>query len=233
MVRILVVSDLHANGGALRLIDDERADAIVFLGDAVDYGPDPQVAVSWVLGQATHAVRGNHDEAVATGAPTRASAALADVAEETAAWTRATLEEGARAALGRLPLTARFELGGAHFLALHAAPSDPLYRYLPPETDDATWEQELAEVEADWLLFGHTHRRFLRRFGRRSVLNPGSLGQPRDRVPFASYAIWDDGDVFFAARRYDVEGVTSRLARMRLDASGHARLARVLRTGEL
>lgn len=232
-MRLLVVSDLHANAGALALLEAVRADAVVFLGDAVDYGPDPARAVEWVAANADHAVRGNHDEAVARGTPTGASEKLAAVAEESATWTRGMLDVQARDRLGALPVTLRFTFAGTSFLALHAAPSDPLYRYLPPETTDESWERELALVDTDWLLFGHTHRPFVRRFARTTVLNPGSLGQPRNKVPHAAYAIWDDGDMFFAERRYDTEGVISRLAHVSLGNDGREQLVRVLRTGDL
>jgi hypothetical protein len=80
-VRLLIVSDLHANASALERVV-EHADAVVVLGDLVDYGPDPEATIDWVRRNATYAVRGNHDEAVASGAPTGASERLVEVAEE-------------------------------------------------------------------------------------------------------------------------------------------------------
>ena len=121
--------------------------------------------------------------------------------------------------------------GGARFEALHAAPLDPLYQYLPPETPEAEWERQLAGVDADWLLHGHTHRPLLARFGAVTVLNPGSVGQPRMGAPLASYAIWDDGDVYFAARRYDTERTVGRLQQLPLERGDTAELVRIVRTG--
>ncbi|MDA8203641.1 MAG: YfcE family phosphodiesterase [Chloroflexi bacterium] len=229
-MRLLIVSDLHANLAALERVV-ETADATVFLGDAVDYGPDPAAAVDWVRRRATYAVRGNHDEAVGKGGPTGAAPAWADLAEASAGWTRDALSDEDRAFLGSLPLRAAFSFGGARFVAVHAAPLDPLYTYLPPETPEDEWERQLADVEADWLLYGHTHRPLLARFGRTTVLNPGSVGQPRTGAPLASYAMWDDGDVFLAARAYDVERSVLRLERLPLERAGTAELARILRTG--
>ena len=229
-MRLLIVSDLHANFAALERVLD-TADAVVFLGDAVDYGPDPSEAVDWVRRTATYAVRGNHDEAVANGVPTGAAPAWAGLAETSAQWTRATLDANDRAYLGSLPLRARFSFGGARFEALHAAPLDPLYQYLPPETPEAEWERQLAGVDADWLLHGHTHRPLLARYGAVTVLNPGSVGQPRMGAPLASYAIWDDGDVYFAARRYDTERTVGRLQQLPLERGDTAELVRIVRTG--
>ncbi len=229
-MRLLIVSDLHANLAALDRAAD-AADAVVFLGDAVDYGPDPAAAVDWVRRRAIWAARGNHDEAVATGAATGAAPAWAGLAEASARWTRETLPVEDRAYLGNLPLRVAFTFAGARFVALHASPLDPLYTYLPPETPEAEWERQLDGVDADWLLYGHTHRPLLARFGRTTVLNPGSVGQPRMGAPLASYAIWEDGDVFFAARAYDVDSTVKRLRRLPLERSGTAELVRILRTG--
>ena len=177
-MRLLIVGDLHANGSALDAIS-ETADDIVVLGDLVDYGPDPGATVAWVRAHASWVVRGNHDHAVAAGAPTGASSTWADLAEASASWTRDALSAEERAYLGGLPLSVTFTFGGARFAAFHAAPSDPLYRYLPPETDEATWRSELEAVHADWLLLGHTHRPIVRRVGETTIVNPGSVGQPR------------------------------------------------------
>ena len=84
-MRLLIVSDLHANLAALERVV-ETADATVFLGDAVDYGPDPGAAVDWVRRRATHAVRGNHDEAVGNGGPTAAAPAWSVLAEASATY---------------------------------------------------------------------------------------------------------------------------------------------------
>ena len=116
-------------------------------------------------------------------------------------------------------------------MAVHAAPSDPLYRYLPPETSEESWRRELQDVHSDWLLYGHTHRPLLRRIGAVTILNPGSVGQPRDGAPFVSYAIWEDGDVRFIRRAYDAEASCRRLAHVTLDQRGRAQLRRLLRQG--
>jgi putative phosphoesterase len=231
-VRLLIVGDLHANAGALDSIH-ENVDAVAVLGDIVDYGPDPRGAIDWARRNATFAVRGNHDHAVLTGERTGAGPAWMDLAEESAAWTRSVLSNADLEYLDSLPTSLTFSFGGARFAAFHAAPSDPLYRYLPPETGQAEWRAEVERVDADWLLLGHTHRPLLRNVGSTVVLNPGSAGQPRAGAPFATYAIWEDGDVFLVQRRYAVEHVVDRLAATSLDERARSRLARTLRTGEI
>lgn len=229
-MRLLIVSDLHANASALERVA-EQAVAVVVLGDLVDYGPDPEATVDWVRRHATYAVRGNHDEAVASGAPTGASERLVDVAEESAAWTRARLTAAHRSFLGSLPLRVDFSFAGTTFAAVHAAPSDPLRPYLRPDTPDERWQSELASVRAEWLLVGHTHLPCMRRFGSQTILNPGSVGQPRDGLPLAGYMLWDDGDVFLIRRRYAVDDAVSRLRDAGLSPGALARLSSLLQTG--
>ena len=231
-MRLLIVSDLHANAGALDSIR-ESVDAVAMLGDIVDYGPDPRAAIDWARRNATYAVRGNHDHAVLTGERTGAGSSWVDLAEESAAWTRSVVSTADLEYLESLPRSLVFSFGGARFAAFHAAPSDPLYRYLPPETAEAVWRAEVERVDADWLLLGHTHRPLLRAVGPTVVLNPGSAGQPRAGAPFATYAIWEDGDAFLVQRRYGVEHVVDRLAATSLDEHARSRLARTLRTGEI
>jgi putative phosphoesterase len=231
-MRLLIVSDLHANRGALDTVD-ETVDAVAILGDIVDYGPDPGDAVGWARSRGTWVVLGNHDHAVATGCATGASPGWADLAEASVAWTREALTDADRVWLAALPRSLEFSFAGARFAAFHGAPSDPLHRYLPPETTEDAWRTELDGLEADWLLLGHTHRPFLRRVGHVTILNPGSLGQPRSGVPLATYALWEDGDVRFVHRRYDIDAVIKRLADRPMTADHYERLARTLRTGEV
>jgi diadenosine tetraphosphatase ApaH/serine/threonine PP2A family protein phosphatase len=71
----------------------------------------------------------------------------------------------------------------------------------------------------------------MRRFGLQTVLNPGSVGQPRDGIPLASYMIWEDGDVFLIRRRYAVDDVVRRLRDADFSAAGRERLSSLLQTG--
>jgi len=228
-MRLLIVSDLHANAVALERVSQD-ADAVVVLGDLVDYGPDPEAAIKWVREHATYAVRGNHDDAVASNGHTFARGSLAGVAEETASWTRSRLSQADLDYLGSLPLTTSFSFGGASFLAVHATPADPLHPYILPDASEH-WSTELSLADAEWLLVGHTHLPFAAQFGSKTVVNPGSVGQPRDGLPLASYAVWEDGDVSLVRRQYDIAAVVQQLDTTDLSADARRRLATVLRTG--
>ena len=207
-MRILVVSDIHANWPALAAIDEPH-DLCLCVGDLVDYGPDPAPCVRWAMEHADHAVRGNHDHNVAQDVPaaegpgyrylTRVSRPLA--------WPALDAEE--RRYLLRLPVTLRLTLGGLRFLLVHATPRDPLDEYLG--ADPAAWSRRLADVEADIVCVGHTHKPFQIRAGEATVVNPGSVGQPRDGDPRASYAIIEDGKVELKRLAYPIDETLARV----------------------
>lgn len=110
--------------------------------------------------------------------------------------------------LGTRPSFAYLGADGVRLLCVHAVPSDPLYRYLGP--DPHAWEREAAGVEADVVLVGHTHIQFELRAGNTRVVNPGSVGQPRDGDPRAAYAVIEDGAVALRRVAYDVERTVTR-----------------------
>jgi putative phosphoesterase len=232
-MRLLIVSDIHANIAALERIPMEGTDKIIFLGDAVDYGPRPAECVAWVHDYAAIAVRGNHDNAVGNNADPRCSPAYREMALATWELHRRLLGPEDKAFLQQLPLEAYFEFGGAQFYAVHAAPSDPLFQYLPPDITDADLAAELTHVEADVVLMGHTHTPFARRAGGKMVMNPGSVGQPKGGDPRAAYAVWEDGEVFLRRVAYPVEETVRQLEEQPLPVEVLRDLVHVLRTGDV
>ncbi len=203
-MRILVVSDIHGNFSALHAVAAaERADQVLCLGDLVDYGPRPAECVGWVRANAQATVRGNHDNAVASGAPCRSAPLYRRLSEESRKLTLPLLSEEDRRFLSDLPLRRTVEAGGQRIEMIHAAPGDPLYQYLPA-TDRDAWERAIEGIDADLILVGHTHIPAVLRIGRKLVVNPGSVGLPRDGDPRASYAILEDGEPALKRVAYDV-----------------------------
>lgn len=206
-MRILVVSDIHANWAALSAID-EPYDLCLCLGDLVDYGPDPVPCVQWAMTHARYAVRGNHDHGVAQGIDVGGDHGYRYLTSVTRQQHWQALGPAERRYLLQLPLTRRLTLGGKHFLLVHGTPRDPLDEYLM--NDPATWKRRLAGIEADVVCVGHTHMQFNLRAGDTIVLNPGSLGQPRDGDPRAAYAIIEDGKIHLKRVDYPVEETIAR-----------------------
>jgi putative phosphoesterase len=229
-MRLLILSDLHGNRAALEAID-EPYDALVCLGDLVTYGPDPGFCIETMQERARWRVRGNHDHAAAFNVPPRCVPAYAPLAAATLDYTREVLDPEHVRFLAESPLTAEFEFGGAHFFCVHAAPSDPLYRYLGPELPDTVFAGEVARVSCDILLVGHTHRPLCRRVAETTVFNPGSVGQPSDGDARASYGVWQDGRLEVKRVSYSVEQTIRGLETLGLAESVLRPLVTILRTG--
>jgi len=229
-MRIAIISDIHANLEALESLPRDW-DELWVLGDLVNYGPSPSEAVEFVRRNAAVVIRGNHDDAIGAGRDPRCSGPFREMARAMQAYTEATLDEEQKAYLRALPLTVQKEIAGRRFFLCHAAPSDPLYQYLPP--DSARWPAEVSATPADIILTGHTHLPFHRREGDRQILNPGSVGQPKHGRPEACYAVWENGTLSLRTNAYDFEATIRRLNALPVDPRIRLSLAHVLRNGGL
>lgn len=232
-MKILVISDLHANWPALEaVLTAEPFDHLVVGGDLVSYGPHPHEVVDAVRQHATIAVRGNHDEALARRVECGCSPSNRPLADATQRLHRRVLSTEELGVLGALPKTARLDVGGHALFAVHASPRDELYSYaLTPDAPNDVLERELGEVAADYVILGHTHLPMVRRLGSRLVINPGSVGQPRDGDPRASYALIEDGAVTLKRAAYDVGRTVRDLRTLGLEAAITDRLVALLETG--
>jgi len=229
-MRLLLIADVHANLEALQAVLAAAAPyaACLFAGDVVDYGPDPAPCLETIRDHAWAAVKGNHDAAVAEGFACGWYGGISPAIRE---YQRNALAAPHFAFLAGLPLTHALDLGGARFHLVHARPANPLEGYLLPEISDADLASELAQVTADVVLLGHAHRPFVRRLGGMTVVNPGSVGQPRDGDLRASYALWEDGEIRLERVEYDVEATCRRLQALPLPPEDLATLTSILREG--
>ncbi len=227
-MKILIISDVHGNAEALNALS-ESYDELWVLGDLVTYGPEPAEVVQHLRQHASLIVRGNHDHAVGYNVDPRCSPPFRAMAEATRQHAMKTLSDDDKRFLRDLPLTASVERDGQRLFLCHATPSDPLFSYCPP--DSPGWSQESASVDADIIMVGHTHLPFVRRFGSRTVVNPGSLGQPKDGGPDASYAMWQDGTVTLHKVAYPVDRTVAKINALRLPAGIAVALEHLLRTG--
>jgi putative phosphoesterase len=232
-VRLLVISDLHANWPALEaVVSAEPFDRLLVGGDLVSYGPHPRDVIDFVRAEAALTVRGNHDEALARGVDCGCAPASRPLAEATQSLHREMLSSAQISFLGSLPLTATFTAEGCTLSSVHATPRDCLYRYtLTPDAPEEDVRAEIEGVTADCLLVGHTHLPMIRRVGATFIVNPGSVGQPRDGDPRASYAIIEDGVPRLARVAYDVERTVRDLQDLPLARPVMDALVALLRTG--
>jgi putative phosphoesterase len=228
-MRVLVVSDIHGNWPALEAVAREPHDAVICLGDIVGYGPDPAACVQWVAEHAECVVQGNHDHANAEHVPPRGRPEFGWLADAVAPVTAERLSDEERTFLGDLPHWGFQELDGRRIACVHAKPSDPLYGHLRP--DSPATAREVEGLQADVLLVGHTHVPYDRAIGRRRVINPGSVGQPRDGDSRASYVVLSNGRPEFKRVPYPVDTTVAALARSGIEADAIAALGELLRTG--
>lgn len=232
-MRTLVISDIHGNIDALRALR-EPCDAVICLGDIVDYGPDPAACIDWLtnLTAPLTRVRGNHDNAVAFHVDCGCGQAFKHLSTITREYMWKVLDEKQLEWTGAPNTSATLELDGLRIYATHAAPGDNLFKYLVPETSDDDLAAELELSGADVVLSGHTHKPFMRELDGRLMVNVGSVGQPRDGIPRASYAIIEDGLVELKRVDYDVAAAVARLRALPLDKKAIQELAYILEHAE-
>jgi diadenosine tetraphosphatase ApaH/serine/threonine PP2A family protein phosphatase len=223
-VRVAVLSDIHGNLVALEaaLATVGSVDAVWHLGDVVGYGPEPDGVVERLAGLGAVGVAGNHDLAAIGGDQIAWFNPDARAAME---WTRRRISDGTKAWLAALPGRQRV----AEFSLVHGSERDPVWEYV---TSVPVARANLAVLETRFGLHGHTHlpMAWAERDGRveaiapsadstfqltleRALLNPGSVGQPRDGDPTAGYLVIDEDAGLCTWRRvaYDVPTVQAAM----------------------
>jgi putative phosphoesterase len=227
-MKVVIISDVHGNLDALSALP-EGYDELWVLGDLVNYGPQPAEVVEFVRAKASLVIRGNHDHAVGFSLDSRCSPRFREMATATQKFSESVLSPDQKEYLRKLPMCAHLKRNEKTFYLCHAVPSDPLYTYCQANSDQ--WMEECNQASADILLIGHTHLPFIRKVGDCTIVNPGSLGQPKTGRPEACYAIWDNGKVELKSFAYPVEETVSRLKSLALPKAVQNDLVHVLRMG--
>lgn len=238
MQRILIVTDIHGNKDALDAViaDAGAIDRVWCLGDIVGYGPEPGACLTWVREHCEVVLSGNHDYAVfdpSIAADFNPNAAAA------ATWTREQLSAADMEYLRSLPSL----IEGEEATLAHGSPAGPIWTYILSVIDA---RDAFRAFVGTCCFVGHTHVAAcyvqddegimrlpvtngapLRLEDRRYILNPGSVGQPRDRDPRAAY-LWYDPDtamVTWERVAYDIAGVQAKIRAAGLPERLAARLA--------
>jgi putative phosphoesterase len=227
-MRVLLLADIHANWPALQAITEPH-DVCLFLGDLVDYGLEPTPCIAWVRQYAHYVIRGNHDHGVAQQVPVSGRNGFKYLTSVTRPLTQERVTPEDRRYLGSLPVTRRVTLADTDFLLVHATPRDPLDEYAVADIE--FWKRRLQNVEADVVCVGHTHHPYVLEVGDKLVINPGSVGQPRDGDPRACYALIEDNRVELKRVEYAVEDTVRSIQESALPEPAKGLLVEVLRTG--
>lgn len=228
-MKIVIISDIHANLAALQSLPEDDYDEMWCLGDLVDYGPKPHEVVQWVRHRANVVVRGNHDHAVGFDVDPRCSLPYKHLASETMRFTQRVCTYGDLQFLRQMPLQRELKVDDRRFYLVHAAPTEPLFGYRTANSE--LWEHEVLWVDADFLVVGHTHTPFIRTVGHCTIVNPGSLGQPKTGRPLACYAVWEDGKFSLREFQYPVEKTSGEIWQMPLTNGDREDLVAILKTG--
>ena len=236
-MRVAVISDIHGNWPALEavLADLPPIDEVICLGDVVGYGAEPVRCVDHVHGEGWLTLTGNHDRACTDQ---DVLGWFNDDAALAIRWTIDQLGPERLEWLSGLPE----ECSRDHTVLVHASPISPLYEYV---LDAYSAVANLHELGDRLCFHGHSHVPGVFRFaGERvehhyaiglvglegpALVNPGSVGQPRDRDPDASYGIWDTSAATFEFRRVPYDRKAAQ--RAILDAGLPARFAHRLDFG--
>jgi predicted phosphodiesterase len=219
-MRILVISDIHANYVAFETVLEHAKgewDYVWCLGDVVGYGPSPNECVERLRELPHLCLAGNHDWAALDRLDIHT---FNPDARRAVDWTRETLTDENTRWLKALPTT--FVIG--QYTLVHASPREPIWEYI---LEPLVAALNFPHFETPYCLVGHTHQPVIYEMvndsgeteahkpayfeqvklnGHRQIINPGSIGQPRDSDPRAAYAILDFDKGIFEHRRieYDI-----------------------------
>jgi len=216
-MRIAFISDIHSNLEALQaVLDDikkERVKHIYCLGDIVGYGANPNEVIELLKKLNIPSVQGNHDFAVPDLKDFNKFNQYAQVALK---FTQKVLKTENKEFLKNLPETNTLTTVGLTFFFAHGSPDDPHWEYIFPTTPEVRLKKFLEKY--DVVVLGHTHIPFYKKFGRKLIMNPGSVGQPRDGIPEASYAIIDTEIMQIVNNRveYDIDTAARKIITSKL-----------------
>ena len=239
MQRIAVLADLHANVAAtaavLADIDRERPDTVSCLGDLVGYGAFPNETIALIRDRAIATIMGNYDDGVGFDRDD-CGCAYKDEGErqrgqQSLFWTRSVTTDDNKAFLRSLAPEIRLDVEGVRMRLVHGSPRR-MNEYLFEDRDPASLARIARTADCDLLIFGHTHKPWMKTIEGVRFVNTGSVGKPKDGDPRAAWALLtiDGGAINVEIRRVDYD-VAAVAAAIRAEAGLPDQFARDLETG--
>src|SRR5215213_2359848 len=220
---VAVVTDVHANLAALQAvlarIDELDIDSIYCGGDLVGYGPHPNEVCALIEARQIPTIYGNYDYAIARDLKDCGCAYRdehdRELGQLSVEWTLEHTDQPSKDFMRDLPFDLRFELAGRRVRLVHGSPRK-VNEYLFADKPAKTFERIAAGADCDVLVFGHTHKPWVREYGGVLFVNCGSVGKPKDGDPRAGFAVLSEGDKHPEAAiervPYDAEAVARELA---------------------
>jgi putative phosphoesterase len=206
-MKILVLSDIHANLDALSMFHDEikAADAILCIGDIIGYYVDVNEVIEIIRAVGAIAVCGNHEHFLNYGVPK----ACSEHVQWGIDYATAVISEENLQYLQKLPLLWSGVLDGCKFLIAHGSPWNPIADYMYEDSEKIS---QLTSFDVDFVIIGQTHRPWIDDATRPIVINAGSVGQSRHKVGVATAILIDSKSksVDILERDYDTKPMIER-----------------------
>jgi putative phosphoesterase len=199
--RVAVITDIHGNLEALEAtlawIDGEGIDRIYCGGDLVGYGAYPNEVCALIEERQIPTIYGNYDYAIARDLDDCGCAYVTEhdreLGQQSVAWTLKNTDAPAKSFMRTLPFDLRFEVGATSVHLVHGSPRK-VNEYLFEEKPASLYERLAAAEDAQTLVFGHTHKPWVRAYGGVLFVNCGSVGKPKDGDPRAGFAVLTEAD---------------------------------------
>lgn len=196
-MKILILSDIHGNLHALECVLKRTPhDLVICCGDLVVGYPFAEQCIGVFRRIGARVCMGNHDFVIAHDrkvSPQLYSkyAHLATELDRSTDLTRECIGESSKAYLKTLPREQHVKVESTTFYMNHTIPGHSLHHYIPPDTSEQEMIDYYDGIQADILITGHTHIPYVKKIGHRLLINPGSVGEPRDGDPRACFAVFD------------------------------------------
>jgi putative phosphoesterase len=230
-----VITDIHANLPALEAslarIEGLGIERVYCGGDLVGYGPHPNEVCRLIEQRGIRTIYGNYDYAIARDLDDCGCAYVdqhdRELGQKSVDWTLAHTDQRSKDFMRELPFDLRFDIGENSMHLVHGSPRK-VNEYLFEDKPGSLYERLAAAEDAGTLVFGHTHKPWVREHGGVLFVNCGSVGKPKDGDPRAAFAILRPGDrhpeVTIERVPYDADTVAREVAAAGLPAEYAAKL---------
>jgi putative phosphoesterase len=220
--RVAVITDIHSNLPALRAalarIEELGIERVYCGGDLVGYGPHPNEVCALIEERGIPTIYGNYDYAIARDFDDCGCAYVTphdrEIGQRSVEWTLAHTDQAAKDFMHELPFDLRLTVGRAEVHLVHGSPRK-VNEYLFEDKPARLYERLAATETADLLVFGHTHKPWVREYGGVLFVNCGSVGKPKDGDPRGAFAVLDgtSGKVQVSIERveYDADAVAAEV----------------------
>lgn len=223
--RVAVITDIHANlpalEAALARIDALGIERIFCGGDLVGYGPHPNEVCALIQQREIPTIYGNYDYAIARDLHDCGCSYITphdrEIGQLSVEWTLVNTGQHAKDFMRGLPFDLRFEVGDTSVHLVHGSPRK-VNEYLFEDKPASLFERLAGAEDADMLVFGHTHKPWVRDYGRVRFVNCGSVGKPKDGDPRAAFAVISGREATIERVAYDAEAVAAQVKDVGLPA---------------